>query len=244
MNLEYLRLELTRLRRDPVLLLIVIVLPACFFIGAGVALPPSLDAGEQDATRNAVLMGLACYGAATAASTITGQSALERVTGWARQLGLTPLPTSGYLAVKASVALVAVSASVLVMFVVALVTGVRLGVLAGIAAGIVVIVGSATWALYGLVVALAFRSQSALAASAAGLVLLALGGGVFVPLPEHLVSVAQWTPMYGHAELARAVLDVDLTWGAIGIPLLNWVAWTSLLAVLATRLVLRSRRRG
>ena len=43
MNCTYLRLELTRLYRDPVLLAIVVVLPAFFFIGASLAIPTTLE---------------------------------------------------------------------------------------------------------------------------------------------------------------------------------------------------------
>lgn len=243
MNLTYLRLELTRLRRDPVLLLIVVVLPVFFFVGATLAIPDTLPDGERLAVRDGVMIGLACYGAGTAASTISGQTALERVHGWARQLALTPLPTWQFLAVKACAALVAVTASVAVMFTVALIGGVSAPPMAWAAAALTVILGSLTWALYGMVVGWGFRSQSALAASAAGLVLLALAGGVFVPLPDDLIWIARWTPMYGHAELARIALAggplTDAAW-----PLANWLGWTALFGSLAARLVRRSRRRG
>lgn len=247
MNGTYLRLELTRLYRDPVLLAIVVVLPAFFFIGASLAIPTTLEPETRTAVRDGVMIGLACYGAATAASTIAGGTALERVHGWGRQLGLTPMPTISFVTVKAVVALVAVTASVTVMFVIAMVAGVSSSAAAWVAAAGTVILGSVAWALYGLVVSLAFRSQSALAASAAGLVLLALAGGVFVPLPEHLVWLARWTPMYGHVELARLALEAGSAgeWVSRALwPLANWLGWTGLLALLATRLVRRSRRRG
>lgn len=243
MNLTYLRLELTRLRRDPVLLLIVVVLPVFFFVGASLAIPSEVGPGARAQVRDGVMIGLACYGAATAASTITGGTALERVHGWSRQLGLTPLPNWSYLAVKAVVALVAVAASVAVMFAVAAIGGVSTSTVAWLAAAVTVTLGTVTWALYGLVVGLAFRSQSALAASAAGLVLLALAGGVFVPLPEHLVLLARWTPMYGHVELARLAFGGGPP-SAWLFPLGNWLGWTALLGVLAARLLRRSRRRG
>ncbi|AQP45144.1 hypothetical protein RPIT_10350 [Tessaracoccus flavus] len=243
MNRIFIATELARLRRDPVLLLIVVVLPVFFFLGASVAIPDTLDENTRTSVRDGVMIGLACYGAATAASTITGQTALERVHGWARQVGLTPLATWRFLAVKATVALVAVVATVGVMFTVAAISGILASPLAWLAAGAVVLVGSVTWALYGLVVGLAFRSQSALAASAAGLVLLALGGGVFVPLPEHLVWIARWTPMYGQVELARLALAGGDASAALW-PLANWLGWTGVLAGLAAWLVGRSRRRG
>lgn len=242
MNPTLLRLELTRLRRDPVLLLIVVVLPVVFFVGASMALPAGLEPDARGVLRENVMIGLACYGAATAASTITGQTALERLHGWGRQLGLTPLPTWGYLAAKACVALVAVTASVAIMFGVAVLGGIDAAPRAWLGAAAVVVLGSVTWALYGLVVGLAFRSQSALAASAAGLVLLALAGGVFVPLPDHLIAWARWTPLYGHVELARSALGAGA--GGWLVPLANWAGWTALLAVLAARLVRSSRRRG
>lgn len=237
---DYLRLELVRLRRDPVLLLIVVVLPVFFYLG--VALVAPVDAAVPGGgLRLDVMVGMACYGAATAASTLAGQAALERVHGWARQLALTPLTVSSYVATKALVAATAASAPVLLTFVIAAITGVRTSPLGWLLGALVCVLGSLMWGVYGLTVGLAFRSESALAASAAGLVLLAFLGGVFVPVPADLMGIARWTPMAGYVQLARSAASGVLD--GVGWAVLNVLGWAGVLAALAGRFVVRARER-
>jgi ABC-2 type transport system permease protein len=57
-----------------------------------------------------------------------------------------------------------------------------------------------------------------------GLAILAFLGNVFIPITDHssvIWHVAQWTPMFGIAEITRAPLTGDLPWYAV----LNAVAW-------------------
>jgi ABC-2 type transport system permease protein len=50
-----------------------------------------------------------------------------------------------------------------------------------------------------------------------GLALLSFLGNVFIPIDEGtlIYSIAQWTPMYGVAEVSRYPLTGDLSWIAV-----------------------------
>ena len=82
---------------------------------------------DRPGLRLEVMVGMACYGAATGASTLCGQAALERVHGWSRQLALTPLSTAAYVATKAVVASLTAAVAVAVTFAVAAAGGVAPG---------------------------------------------------------------------------------------------------------------------
>ena len=105
MNTVYVGLELRRIFRDYVSVFFVGVLPAFFFLIFG---PRSYStSGPATATSGCYIMiSMAAYGAVTATTGIGGMAAVERMQGWGRQLGLTPMRDGSYVADKACVALV------------------------------------------------------------------------------------------------------------------------------------------
>lgn len=248
MRRALLRVELLRLLRDPVTLLVVVALPLAFYLGFTFGVPtPGADRAR---VRAGLMVGMAAHGAATAASTIAGQAAVDRVQGWGRQLALTPLGDVDHVLVKAAVAVGAVVLPTAVVLAAGALTGVRMPPVAWLASAVVVVLGASAWALYGLAVGLAGRTQSATAAASAGLVLLGFVGDVFLPLSGVLQQVGRWTPMYGYVQLARFPADggrplfdgqlADPWWQSA----LGMGAWWLVFAVLALRQVARSRERG
>src|SRR5690606_4573952 len=115
-------------------------------------------------------------------------------------------------------------------------TGVRMPPAAWLLSAAVLVAGSVTWALYGLVVGLAGRTQSTLAIASGGLVLFSFVGGVYLPLGGWLLDLGRWTPLYGYVTLARwpatggrsALLDQPAE--SLGVALVSAVGWTVLLA--------------
>ena len=94
------------------------------------------------------------------------------------------------------------------------------------------------------------RSESAVSAASGSLVILAFLGHIFIPLEGVLLTIARFTPLYGLVQLSRYPLtegrvmsgDVLINEG-LWIPVANVAAWLTLLAILATWLVRRSRGR-
>lgn len=248
MRRALLRVELLRLARDPVTLLVVVALPVVFYLGFALGVPS--PGADRATVRASLMVGMAAYGAATAASTIAGQAAVDRVQGWGRQLALTPLRDGDHVLVKAAVAVGAGLLPTLVVYAAGALTGVRMAPLAWVASALVVVLGASTWALYGLAVGLAGRTQSATAAASAGLVLLGFVGDVFLPLSGGLQRLGQVTPMYGWVQLARFPVDggrplfdgqlADPWWQSV----LATILWWLVFAGLAVRQVARSRERG
>src|SRR5690625_1558593 len=100
MNLTYLRLELRRILRDVASLFFIVVLPAFLYIIFGA----SQSYGDEMIVSGNVTMyimtSMAAYAAVTSATGIGGIVAIERIQGWGRQLGLTPMSDGQYVAVN------------------------------------------------------------------------------------------------------------------------------------------------
>ena len=100
MNLTYLGIDLRRVTRDVATMFFVMVLPAFMYVVFGA----SMDYAEQELVHGNVAMyvmiSMAAFGAITATTGIGGGAAVERMQGWGRQLGLTPLRDRSYVLTK------------------------------------------------------------------------------------------------------------------------------------------------
>ncbi len=252
MNWTYYRLEVRRLFRDKAGVFFTAVLPAFLYIVFG----PAPDYGDEPLGSGNVSMmimiSMAAYGAVTATTGVGGSSALERLQGWGRQLGLTPLPDHSYIAVKAAAALTMAAVPVALIYGIGAVVGAEAPIGVWLVAAAVTLIGAMTFALYGVDIGLALRSESALQAAGGSLVVLAFLGNIFTPLSGAMLTFARFTPLYGYVALARWPLtngeEMDGPGGAlIEVPLwqpvANVVVWTAVLAVAALWLVPRSRTR-
>lgn len=252
MNTTYYRLELRRLRRDPVTLFFTVGLPGFFYLIFG-AQPEYADDPVRDGNVAMwIMIAMAGYGAMTATTGIGGSAALERMQGWSRQLGLTPLRDHEYVGIKAATAVTVAAIPIAFVFAIGAVTGARAPLHVWALSALVLILGATIFALYGLSFGLAFRSEAAVSAASGSLVVLSFLGNIFIPLTGWQLTLAKFTPLYGYISLARraltggATLDPN-TGDLIDEPLWQVLAnvsfWTVFLGVLATWLVSRGRAR-
>lgn len=252
MNATYLGLEIRRIARDPVRLFFTAALPLFFYLVFGAA----QDYGSQSAGNGNVAMiimvSMAAFGAVTASVSIGGMAAVERMQGWGRQLGLTPLPDRGYIAVKVGLALTVTGFPLALVYVAGAFTGARGTPAAWALSALALLIGTTMFALYGLVFALAFRTEGAVSAATGSVVILGFLGNIFFPLSGTMLTIAKFTPLYGLFSLARyPVSGGDMPDGATGeliheplwVPLANVGGWLFLLAAVAIFLVRRSRMR-
>ena len=252
MNLTYAAIELRRVARDYVSMFFVAVLPALMYLIFGV----SMDYGDQAVGNgNAALytmIAMAAFGAVTATTGIGGMAAVERMQGWGRQLGLTPMSDREYVTIKAFVAFLIALVPVALIYLLGSVTGAEGSAAAWLLSGLVVIGGAAVFALYGLAAGLLFRTEAAIGAASGSLVILAFLGSVFFPLSGGMLTLAKFTPLYGYVALARYPLTegeiVSTTGAAAGtdplwIPLANLLAWGTVFGAGAVLLVRRGRGR-
>jgi len=252
-NPTYYRLELRRLRRDYVTLFFTIALPAFFFLIFGA----SPEYGDEP-VRNGnvamwVLINMTAYGAVTATAGLGGAVALERMQGWSRQIGLTPLTDRQYVSVKATVSATMAAIVILVIYALGFATGAEAPLREWLLSGAILLAGSLVFALYGLNIGLAFRSEAAVSAAGGSLVILSFLGNIFIPLGGWQLTVARFTPLYGYAALARRPLtggaSFDQSTGevlaasSIWADVANMAGWFVVLATVSVWLVARSRSR-
>lgn len=251
MNPTLVGLELKRIGRDYVGLFFIAVLPAFMYVVFGAA----QAFGDEDIGRGNValyvMISMAVYGAVTATVSVGGSSAVERMQGWGRQLGLTPLRDTGYVATKAVLAMVIACIPIALIYAIGVFSGAKGDLWVWFAAAGITLFAACLFALYGLVFGLAFKSESAVGAASGSLVIFAFLGNIFIPLSGLMLTIAKFTPLYGIVSLARYPLtqgysvdmDGDLTHEALWVPLVNVGVWTAILALLTVYLVRRGRGR-
>jgi ABC-2 type transport system permease protein len=252
MNVAYAGLELRRVLRDYVSMFFIAVLPAFFYLVFGASQDFSHENAGNGNVGMYVMVSMAAYGAVTATSGIGGMAAVERMQGWGRQLGLTPLRDTGYVQIKAVVAVVVAAIPILAIYLLGLLTDAEGSTTAWVLSAMIVLAGAVVFALYGLVFGLAFRSEAAVGAASGSLVILAFMGNIFFPLSGTLLTLAKLTPLYGYVALARYpltegyVVSTDgstVTQEPLWVPMLNVSVWALIFAVLSVWLVRRGRSR-
>ncbi|MGM0697371.1 MAG: ABC transporter permease [Actinomycetota bacterium] len=206
-SVTLLSLELLRKLRNRRTLIFTMIMPAVFYLIFGLT-----NKGEMLGSTDAALyisVSLATYGAMIATTTGGAQVAIERALGWSRQLALTPLHPAAYILIKVIVSMALGAVSVIVVFVLAAVTGVHAPLGTLIASGLLVILASGVFAAFGVMLGYLLPAENAIQVASMVLGILSLIGGLFVPLeiwPDTLQTIARFTPAYGVGEIARAPL--------------------------------------
>lgn len=248
----YLALELRRILREPLALFFTVGIPAFMYVIFGA----SMGWGDQEIGRGNlamyIMINMASYGAVTATTRVGGAAAIERMQGWGRQLGLTPMPDTRFIAVKVITGVVEAAIPVVLIYAIGFGTGASADWWVWPVSGLLVMVGAMLFSLYGLTVGSLFRTESAVGVSTALVVIFGFLGNVFVPLNGWMLTVAKFTPLYGVAALARRPLTegytINTSTGDL-IPeplwqiLANVVVWVLIFGISATLLVRRGRER-
>jgi ABC-2 type transport system permease protein len=222
MNPALLRLEIRRLVRNRRTLVFSLVLPAFFFL--------AFSAGSEGQTVGGlsvapyVMVSMATYGAMNALFTGGGLIAAERNVGWTRQLRIAGLPGRDYVFTKASMNYLTAIPGVLAVFILgAVVKDVHLSASTWLFSGLSVLLGLLPIAALGLIIGyLVSRPQTLQPLFGIGSALLALAGGLWVPIesfPSGMQDVMKALPMYWSAQAGRDVI------------LGSWVGWTGLAVI-------------
>jgi ABC-2 type transport system permease protein len=226
----FLRLEIRRMLRNRRTLIFTLVMPAAFFLLFGGLSENYRHQSAGHGNVSAYLMiSFAVYGSMIANTAAGASVAVERALGWSRQLRLTPLNPLAYMVTKVLTAMVMGAVSVAIVFAIGALSGaVVMPTYAWIVSGVVAWVCAVVFAAFGLFIGYLVPSENVMQLLGPALALLALMGGIFVPLStlsDTLQTLASYTPAYGVGKLARAALLGDgVDMGAI----LNVVVWTAL----------------
>jgi ABC-2 type transport system permease protein len=230
-NLTVLRLEIRRLLRNRRTVLFTMVLPVFFFLTFGLN---GQYADQRDGHGNVsafIMISLALYGAVLATTSGGAMVSIERAAGWSRQLRLTPLSSSAYIAIKMLTAMVLGLSSLTAVYVAGGLTGKpTMPVHLWIITALCVWVGSLVFAAFGLFMGYLLPTENVMQLLSFALVLFAFAGGVFVPLsqfPKLFQTIAEYTPLYGLNQLVHAPFlggGIHLAWVA------NAVIWLAIFA--------------
>jgi ABC-2 type transport system permease protein len=234
MNPRYLRTEMLRLVRNKRVLIFSILMPAVLLLIFGGLYKGSALNGVSAAAYLMVSMGL--FGSMSAAIGSGGSIAVERGIGWNRQLRLTPLTPTSYVATKVVLSLAMALPPLLVTYAVGVVAlGVRLPAVTWLLIAGGSWLGALPFAALGLIVGYLAKPDSVQQVSGLLYMLLAAFGGIWVPveqMPKLMHQIAEWTPAYWVGLVARAPL---LHTGANLRAVEMLLAWTVVLAVVALR---------
>ncbi|WP_229674081.1 ABC transporter permease [Nakamurella endophytica] len=201
---------------------------------------------EAGITVGAYLMvSMAAYGGIGAAINAGARIAVERQTGWNRQLRLSALTPRGYMAAKSAVSLlVALPAILLVFLAGALVGHVRMPLHLWLGGGLAVWLSLIPFAVVGLVIGFVATVDSTQSLTVLVYMAMAVLGGLWIPVEQlspFLQHLARAVPSYWTAQIARDVLaGVALPLRGIGVLL----AWTVVLAALGAVAYRRSGRKA
>ncbi|KAB1989968.1 ABC transporter permease [Streptomyces triticiradicis] len=203
---DYLRLEVRRTLRDTGFVIGGVAMPVMMYL-----LFTNLGGGDDGAWRTASMVGMAAYGAVGSALNTGGGVAEDRVTGWLRQLRVTPMTSRQVVlgrALTGSVTVLPAIVSVLVAG--GLVNGVRLDAWQWAATALLLWLGSVPFTLLGLGNGYRMTAQTTGVANMVCNLGLAVVGGLWFPLalfPGWLRSVSAYTPTNRFAELGVSVTE-------------------------------------
>jgi ABC-2 type transport system permease protein len=228
-NATVLGLELRRMLRNRRTLFFALVFPAALFLSFGSQSDWDHSVGHGNVAAY-VMVSMALYGAALIAAAGGATVATERALGWSRQLRLTPLHPAAYVVTKALVALALGAVAITTVNLVGVAQGKpSMAVGTWIACGALTLLCVLVFAALGVFVGYLVPGENAMQVLGPGLAILAFLGNVFIPMDEGSVvyKIAEWTPMFGVAEISRAPLTGDLAWGAVP----NALGWLAIFVV-------------
>jgi ABC-2 type transport system permease protein len=235
---ELLTVELRRLLRNRRSVLFTLLLPPLFFAIFGLRSDYVSQAYGSGNVTAYVMVSMAVYGAVLATTSGGAMVAIERAQGWSRQLRLTPLRPTAYIATKVVVAMTLGFGSVSAAFAVGALTGARLSTAAWLGCFLLAWIPSSVFAAFGLFMGYLLPSENVMQLLGPVLALLAFAGGLFMPLSGWFATVSRLIPTNGVATLARLPFD-DVDAATLVGAVVNVVAWA---AVFVTGAVLLYRR--
>ena len=232
-NFTALALEIRRMLRNRRTVMFIVVFPSLFFF-----MFRASGGGANAARIQAyVLISMAVYGAMVGTTAGGAAVAVERSLGWSRQLRLTPLRPVAYIAMKVLTAMVLGLCAVISAFAVGALSGVHMAPTVWVLSGLAAWGCSLVFAAFGLFMGFLLPSENVMQFVGPMLAILAMGGGLFVPLqnlPPVMRTIAQFSPAYGVGVISRAPLIGGLSTAAIA-SVLGWTAIFGLGAMLLFR---------
>lgn len=226
LSLTLLGIELRRVLRNRRTVIFTLLFPGAMFLAFGSQYAVDQSVGNGNVTAY-IMVAMGLYGAAMTASASGASVALERAQGWSRQLRLTPLRPTSYIAVKALAALAMGAIAVTVVNIVGIVQGrAQMPVATWVSCALLTVVCTLVFAALGVFVGYLVPGETAMQVLGPSLAVFAFAGNVFIPITQGTLmwTIATFTPMFGVAEISRYPITGELPWYAV----VNAVVWFAL----------------
>jgi ABC-2 type transport system permease protein len=224
LNTTVLRIELKRMLRNRRTVIFTLVFPAALFFAFGSGADWNQSVGHGNVAAY-VMTSMALYGAALTAASGGAMVAMERALGWSRQLRLTPLSPTAYILMKALLALVLGAVAIAVVNLAGVFQAKpSMPTHVWLECAVLTLLCTMVFAALGVFVGYLVPGENAMQILGPGLALMSFLGNVFIPIDDHtslIWHIAQWTPMFGVAEITRAPLTGELPWYAV----VNAIGW-------------------
>jgi ABC-2 type transport system permease protein len=205
------RFEVGRLLRSWKFLIITVGFPVIFymlFLGdrrAGKVISGTVQ------WRVYLMITMCSFGALVAALTAGARLSAERISGWARQIRVTPIPAWSYVVTKVTASmLVVLPVIVLVELVGSLFGGVHLSMGRWLELTVVLWITALPLAVLGVFIGFTVNSETAFPVVTTLMFVLGYFGGLFNPvssMPKALGTAARLLPNFHHASLGLSLLD-------------------------------------
>jgi ABC-2 type transport system permease protein len=232
--------ELSRLLRSWKFLAITVGFPVIFYMlflgdhNAGTVVD------GQVTWRVYLMVSMCSFGALIAALNAGGSRlSMERASGWARQLRVTPIPAWSYIGVKVAASMVVLlPVLALVEIVGSSFGGVQLGLGTWFELTLLLFVTALPFAVLGVVVGFLVSPEAAFPVATGLMFVLGYFGGLFSPvdqMPAALRVVAQALPSYHQASLGLGLVD------GRGLRAVDWLVLAGYVVVLGLVVLWRHR---
>ena len=203
------------------------------------------ETGSSISVSQYLMVSMATYGGMGAAINAGARIAIERQTGWNRQLRLSALTPRGYMISKSVVSLLVALPAIVLVFLAGVTIGhVRMPARIWLEAGLGVWVALIPFAVIGLAIGFLGTVDSVQPLTVLVYMGMAILGGLWFPvdqLSSFLQGLAKVLPSYWTAEIGRDILGGN-TIPIQGVAVL--LAWTLALAALGALAYRRSGRKG
>lgn len=198
--------EIRRLLRNRRTLVFTIVMPVAFYFLFGTNQAYANERAGSGNIAAFIMTSMALYGAMIATASAGASVSAERAQGWSRQLRLTPLRSTAYIGTKVVASMLLGAIPVVLVYICGLAGKAEMPATTAVLSAVIVWLGSMVFAAFGLFVGYLVPGENAMQLIGPGMALLAFGGGLFIPIPEHgwLHVFSSLTPMWGVAQLAHA----------------------------------------
>lgn len=232
MNTTYLKYELLRTLRNRQGYIFSLIFPVVMFLIFGLTQKNNKDFPVSINPVTYYMVGLLSFGAMGAVISGGARIAIDRATGWNRQLRLTPLSPRTYISAKVIIGYFSACLTIALMYIVGIASGARAPIDRWVLMTLFILLGLVPFAAIGIWVGHIAR-EDAMGPIMGGLMsLFALVGGSYYPVDGVLGDIGRWVPSYWIVQAGHIAVGGD-TWPAQGWGVVG--GWAVVFTVLAAR---------